>query len=414
MKRAKAKAGEIIPRLQQDGRWRTKVTIGTDPLTGKPRRRDVYGATSEECALKARKLLDRVTHHGMNSVPRGRDLTVSQWIDQWLLASRETQVLRPNTLSGYESMCRIHIVPMIGNIPLNKLSTQDVHLMLTATDSEGNPAMSAAMRRHAHKVLSAALAEAERYGHVDTNVAKLVRTKRPREPEVVPLSVGQVRQVLSLARSRDEAARWQLALVLGLRQSEALGLRWQDIDLDKGLMHVSRQLNRRRWQHGCDVEHDCPGTPSTCPQARRLDELAETKTDRSVRTITLPEGVVADLRRQRKVQDRQRRRAKDRWVEKDFVFTGRYGNPVSQRVDQLAWRDLLVDAGVPHIRLHDARHTAATLLVALGTPHVTIMEVMGWSHLGMITRYTHRVDDMHRRAADGMQRLLEGEISRSL
>ena len=194
--------------------------------------------------------------------------------------------------------------------------------------------------------------------------------------------------MLQSALDGRNGARWAVALALGLRQGEALGLRWDDVDLDAGTLLVRRGRLRPRWEHGCN------GTCGRkfggyCPNRVALrDETAETKSRAGRRGIGLPDQLVELLRTHRAEQDRERVEAAQLWTG-GWVFASPTGAPLNPRTDWTDWKKLLHRAGVRDGRLHDARHTAATVLLLLGVPERAVMGVMGWSNTAMAARYQH-------------------------
>jgi integrase len=201
---------------------------------------------------------------------------------------------------------------------------------------------------------------------------------------------GQVPQPSGLAA---------VALALGLRQGEALVLRWADVDLDAGTLVVRRSRLRPKWLHGC-AEPCGRRYPGYCPQRRPArEESVETKSRAGRRRIGLPDELVALLRKHRDEQDRERELAGQLWTEGGWVFTTPMGGPLNHRSDYDEWKRLLVRAGVRDGRLHDARHTAATVLLLLGVPERAVMGLMGWSHSAMAARYQHLTGAVQRDVA---------------
>ena len=224
---------------------------------------------------------------------------------------------------------------------------------------------------------------------VARNVASLVEPpKQVRAETPMPLDVEECRKLLATAAGRRNAARWTVALALGLRQSEALGLQWRDIDLDAGRLSVRRGLHRV----------DGEGVV-----------FQEPKTPRSRRTIAIPGPLIEALRAQRETQDLERMVAGSEWQDWDVVFAQPNGRPLDKHSDYEAWIRLLDDAGVRRIRLHDGRHTAATLLLSAGVHPRVVMELLGHSQMRTTTDiYSHVMPALAQEAADRMGRTLWG------
>lgn len=218
------------------------------------------------------------------------------------------------------------------------------------------------------------------------------------ESEVEPYSVEEVQCLLLEANKRRNSARWMLALALGLRQGETLGLRWSDVDLDNEYLKLRRNRLRPRYEHGCPEASPCGRKAGYCRdkvQVRR--ETKNTKSRAGRRAVPLPGPLVAMLRAHAETQARERKAAGDLWTESDYVFTKPLGGPLSPNTDYHDWKRLLEDAGVRNARLHDARHTAATVLMLLGVPARVIDQIMGWepgTSASMRARYLHVPDAM--------------------
>ena len=217
----------------------------------------------------------------------------------------------------------------------------------------------------------------------------LAKAPRLVEKEVEQYTVDEIRLLLKTAMGGRNGARWAIALALGLRQGEALGLKWSDVDLVIGTLVVRRGRLRPRWRHGCD------GTCGRkygghCPQ--RIPERAETAEPKSKagrRVVGLPPELVELLVTHRAEQDHERAIAAQLWTDGGWVFAKPAGGPLNPRTDWTDWKKLLTAAGVRDGRLYDARHTAATVLLQLGVPERAVMGVMGWSNTAMAARYQH-------------------------
>lgn len=246
----------------------------------------------------------------------------------------------------------------------------------------------AATAHQVHRTIRTALNHALRRGHVTRNVATLAVPPRIEEEEVEPYDVEEVQRLLSEAAKHRNSARWSIALALGLRQGEALGLRWADVDLPGGVLRVRKNRLRPKYLHGCGG--DCGRMPGYCKErVRKNEDTANTKSRAGRRAIGVPDELVRLLELHRKEQERERRLAAHEWRETGFVFTSPIGAPLVPSTDYDAWKQLLVDAKVRDGRLHDARHTAATVLLILGVPERVVMQIMGWSSTAMAARYQH-------------------------
>jgi len=295
----------------------------------------------------------------------GRSETVAQWLTHWVenVASR---TVRPKTLAGYRTAVNHHLIPGIGAHRLDKLLPDHIEKLYIGTPDAARRAQRAVRR-----------------SRITANPAQIARSSRLVEIEIEPFEMDEARRILKTAASRRNGARWAIALSLGLRQGEALGLKWIDIDLDKGTLIVRRALQRNTWQHGRGGFRSGK-RGADCPD-RHGGGLAivETKSRSGRRAVGLPAPLTELLRKHWAEQDGERELAGSLWQEGGWLFAQPNGKATDPRADHREWKRLLVEAGVRAAPLHDARHTAATMLLALGVPQRAVMDVMGWSHTAM-------------------------------
>jgi hypothetical protein len=175
-----------------------------------------------------------------------------------------------------------------------------------------------------------------------------------------------------------------------------------------GTLTVRRALQRQSWQHGCDLATPCGRTRGADCPARHSGDLivVEPKSRAGRRVLSLPTPLIGALLAHRQTQDAERTLAAELWQDGQWVFTQPTGRPIDPRADHAEWKALLAAAGVRDARLHDARHTAATMHLVLNVPSRTVMDLMGWSQLSMTQRYQHVPDQLRRDVADKLGRLL--------
>ena len=365
----------------KDGYWHGRVTVGVRD-DGRPDRRHVMRKT-QAAAVKAVRALERDRDKGSVRAA-GRVWTVGEWLTYWVEEIAAPHV-RENTLAGYRVAVNTHLIPGVGAHRLDRLQPEHLERLYRKIITAGRAPGTA---HQAHRVIRAALSEAERRGRVTRNVAKLARAPRLEELEVEPYSVAEVQSLIKAALTRRNGARWAVALALGLRQGEALGLRWSDVDLATGTLWVRRGRLRPSYVHGCG--DTCGRKAGFCPKRRNTRaETDDTKSRAGRRAIGLPAELVALLERHRDEQEKERITSAQLWRDSDYVFTTPRGEPVNPNTDHGHWKRLLADAGLRDGRLHDARHTAATVLLILGVPERAVMGLMGWSTTAMAARYQH-------------------------
>jgi integrase len=293
-----------------------------------------------------------------------------------------------NTHDGYRIDVEKHLIPGVGSHWLDRLEPEHLERLYAKMQDAG---LAAGTAHHVHRTVRNALNEAVRRGHLTRNPAVLAKSPSVSEEEVEPYEVPEVQRLLEAAAQRRNSARWAVALALGLRQGEALGLKWDDIDLDKGTIRIRRSRIRPKYEHGCGGT--CDATPGRCPQRRNTRPVTgDAKSKAGRRTIGLPAPLVALLHKHRADQEAERALARQLWRDEGWVFATPIGGQLNHNTDYHEWKRLLKVAGLREARLHDARHTAATVLLILRQPERTVMSLMGWSSTGMAKRYQHVTD----------------------
>lgn len=386
----------------QDGRWRAAVTVGKS-VEGKPKRKVFTAATRHEVADELTTAL-RDRQRGININPAKQ--TVGEFLNDWLNMVKAD--VSPPTYVSYEGVVRLHLIPTLGEIPLGKLGAHHVQrLKQTKLDAivengpgvrkaiEGQPPppprhLSAATVRYCLVVLRMALDRACMLDLVPRNVALLVDFPKAEHAEIAPYTPEQA-QKFEAAKQHRLGALFTAALALGLRKGEALALQWSAIDLERGTLAVRLALQRVKM----------PGEK----KGRLI--LKEPKRS-SRRTINLPQVCVSALLQHRAMQEQERRLAGTRWKESDYVFTTGIGTPLEPRNLERAYGQILAIAGLHHIRIHDLRHTAATLLLAQGVHQRVVMDLLGHSQIAItMNLYSHVVPALRKEAAEQMDAILK-------
>jgi integrase len=385
----------------EDGKWHGRVTMGLRD-DGKPDRRHVERKSKAEVVAKVREL-EKERDTGRTRKP-GCGWTVEQWLNHWL-ENIARPSLRHSSYSAYRVAVNKHLIPGVGAHRLEKLEPEHLERLYARMTQQGSKPATA---HQAHRTIRTALAEAVRRHHITSNPAVVARGPRITDDEIEPYSIEDVRRIMDAASGQRNSARWAVALSLGLRQGEALALRWTDVNLDTGTLRVRWSRLRPTYEHGCRGKCGRPAA-GYCPDRRQTNPLVgETKSRAGKRIIGLPERLVALLRHHRAAQDAERAAARQMWNDGDWVFASPTGEPLNPNTDYHEWKALLKAAGVRETRLHDARHTAATVLLAIGVPERAAMGVMGWSSTAMAARYQHMTDPIRRDIAERVGGLLWG------
>ncbi|CBG72651.1 putative integrase [Streptomyces scabiei 87.22] len=407
-KRTRQPNGRSSIYLGNDGKWHGRVTVGTRD-DGKPDRRHVERKTRAEVTAAVRELEKQRDAKTVRKP--GRPWTVTAWLTHWI-ENVAPLAVNDNTMVGYGVAVRKHLIPGLGAHRLDKLSPEHIEVFYAKMQANGSKAATA---HQVHRTFRVALNEAVRRGHLGKNPVQLAKAPKVGDYEVEPYTVAEVQRLLRAAGQSRNSARWAVALALGLRQGEVLGLQWEDVDLDAGFLMVRRSRHRPQYAHGC--AEPCGRKAGYCPQKRRSNpETSTTKSRAGRRAVGLPEQLVDLLRAHRTAQDTEREAAGTKWVDGGLVFPDENGRSPSHRTDWAEWKALLAGAKIRDGRLHDARHTAATVLLILGVPERAVMGLMGWSTTAMAARYQHMVDAVRAdvaRQVDGLIWRTDGENTES-
>jgi integrase len=364
--------------LRKDGLWVGAVSLPTG------RRKAVYGRTRDEVR---RKLTGALHARESGTLTDARGQTLGQFLDIWL-----AEIVKPSvrtwTYRGYEVHVRLHIKPVLGHIALDRVEPAHVQALLNRKLKEG---LSSKSVRYIRGTLRTALQQAVRWGYLARNAAALVDGPRIERYEIKPFDGTEARRLLDALEGDRLRALYSVALTMGLRQGEALGLRWQDVDLAIGYLHVQKQLQRIDGKFG----------------------LVDLKTSRSRRTLVMPATIVAQLNEHQRRQAEELKAKDHRPNGLDLVFTRPDGGPLDGTVVTHQFHRLLDRAGLQQRRFHDLRHSCATLLLAQGVSPRVVMEILGHSQIALtMNTYTHVLPELKRDAAERMDRVVSGELER--
>lgn len=383
--------------------WHGRVTVGVRD-DGKPDRRHVRGKTKAAVTEKVRQL-ERLRDAG-RVAKVGQRWTVTTWLMYWIENIAVPPNVSENAHAGYSVDVRCHLIPGIGAHRLDRLEPAHLEKLYVKMQRDGKAAGTA---HHVHRTIRNALNEAVRRGHLSQNPALLAKAPRLSDEEPEPYEIEEVQRLLKVASERRNGARWVVALALGLRQGEALGLRWEHVNLSKGTLRIRHNRLRPKYEHGC--RDTCGRKAGYCPERKQVRaDTGPTKSRAGRRVIGLPEPVIVLLKVHQEQQNAERDAARQLWHDEGWVFTKPDGRPLNPNTDYHEWKELLKEAGLRDARLHDARHTAATVLLILAVPTPTAMAIMGWSSAAMATRYQHVLDCIRRDVAKQVGGLLWAEL----
>ena len=350
--------GSVFQR--KDGRWVVQVELGDG------KRKQFYVTSQSEGIKKLREVQHELEQ---GTLPTGPQQTVRQYLQYWL-----EEVHRPTLFVGTYVKYRVfvykHLIPALGHLRLQKLTPQHVQSLYRQKEQELSPGTIRLM----HSVLRKALDTAVRWNLLARNVCDVVSPPREEKREMQTLTVEQAHKLLALVREHRLEMLLTMALVTGMRRGELLALRWSRVDLEGQSVHVSRTVG---YVTGYGYVE------------------AEPKTTAGKRVVMLPSFVVDMLRQHRAQQQEARLRVGSAWEDRDLVFVNRRGGYLNPAYLLVVFKKVLAQAGLPHMRFHDLRHSAATILLSMNVHPKIVQEILGHSDISMtLNIYSHVVPSM--------------------
>ena len=379
---AKRKSGEGMIRLRSDGRWEGRYVVGYDEK-GLPKTKNVLAKTKRECQEKLKEKLGEQTRtpetKARPSMPFG------EWIDLWYRSFCEPK-LRATTAAAYENHIYKHIIPGLGDIALNKLSQGDLQAFYAQLKKSGRlvkikqfgEGLSDRAVRACHGCIFSALESALRQKLIYRNPAVGCRLPPKKGREMQILTREETQRLLFEAKEEGFYELFLLDLATGLRRGELLALRWEDLDFERGELHIRRQVER---VNGRIVERDL-------------------KTKNAARTLILPPELIAVLRRYRETVN-------SRWM---FPSPVKEDQPRDQAACRKRLSQILERAGCKHVRFHDLRHAFATNALQYGMDVKTLAAVIGHASVETtLNIYAHVTSEMKTQAAKKIDRFIRAE-----
>lgn len=323
--------------------------------------------TQQESRRKAKEKFAALPAIEEGKIVRHTLQKVGHFLGEWLDSTHQHEIA-PSTYRRYASLCTHHINPTIGQVIVNRLHRDDIKYLLRVMSDKGQSGRS---QQQAQALLSGALTYAVDHGLISSNPAKGLPRVALHQKPIKPLSSTEVKALLADAKGTFMCARLQLAMLIGLRQGEALGLRWSDINFLSNLMTISQQVQ-------------LSGAETV---------FVPLKTEASIRKIAIGQKMKECLLMHRQIVDEMKALAGTSWIENELVFPSRNGMPLHSKVDYSRWIRALAKLGIEHRSLHNARHTAGTLMCEAGVGIETIRRVLGHSNVLMTSRtYVHNAE----------------------
>ena len=367
----KRKNGEGTVRLRKDGRWEGRIVIGYDE-NGLPKTKNVLAKTKGECIEKLKALKSTITPD--TPVKLKADMPFGEWLDYWYETYCKPNA-RPATQRTYEGYIRLYLHPRLGNIPLNKVTINDVQQMCTWMMTEarmdqknGDSGLSDSQVRNCYSLCDRVLKKAVAEKLIARNPTKGCKLPPNRPNEMKVLSREDMQKVLIQAKEENYYELFLLEFATGLRLGELMALQWDDVDLVTGELRINKQVN-------------LVGSKLV---------ISEPKTKAAVRTLILPPSV-------RKVLAEYKTRVNSRWL---FPSPKKDDLPIIPSAVSRRLHTLLEHAGCEQVRFHDLRHTFATNALARGMDIKTLSTILGHvSSATTLNTYSHVTDEMRQRAA---------------
>jgi len=366
--------------------WAYKVDLARDPATGQRRQRQKGGFRTKKAAEE--DLGDLLGEIHKNTVAGTGTMQLGPWLDEWLATVKPS--LRTSTYELYASAVTNWITPRIGALRLAEVTPQSIQRLYTDLSKKGRKngtGLGPRSVRLAHQVLLQAFSKAVEWRLTPTNPAAAGVVLPRMEPKEMRTLTAQDAKALLDATADDRlGALWCVLMTTGLRRGEALGLRWVDVDLADARLEVRQTIVAVK------------GTPM----------FSEPKTKAGRRSVYLAARTIGALSDHRQRQKKDRKLAGSAWNDAGLVFTTTTGGPLHPRNVLRDFQVALDRADVSRVRIHDLRHTVATLLLHEGAHPKVVQELLGHANVAItLNTYSHATPGLHRDAADMMEGVLK-------
>jgi len=350
-----------IYRRKSDGYWVGSLSLPDG------NRKVFYGKKQSEVIAKLDEAANDL-RRGMLAV--GSNTTLQEYLENWL-ENVHKPTIRLSTYLNYRKLLKNYLVPGIGKVKIHRLTPQQVQGFYSQKMSEG---LAPKTVNNIHGVLHKALDNAVKWNILPRNVCDAVTPPRIPRKEKNVLTKQQAHTLLEEVRTHRLEALLTLAITTGMREGELLALHWQDMNFEDCSLQVKRAVSYLKGYGYVE---------------------SEPKTAKGRRMIKLPVFVVDILVRHKAQQEEQRREVGSTWIDKDLVFTNAQGYYYSSSTLRKVFRRFLVSIGLPHMRFHDLRHSAATILLAMKVHPKVVQEILGHSQIAMtLDVYSHALPSM--------------------
>lgn len=387
--------------------WEARITVGQDPGTGKQIQKSFSGKTQKEVREKMQAAAVAINEHAYFEPSK---MTVAQWLDIWL--DEYCGGVKYRTAKHYRAQCNTHIKPALGATKLSNLTTPQIQMFynelgrtgqtVTRRDKETGKVtstkepLSTKSVKNIHCILSKALNTAIEVGYLKDNPASRAKLPKVERKEISPLTDEQVKAFLKELETEEYSALYKVIIFTGLRESEAIGLTWDSIDFEKGILKINKQLQKRPIKDGGYT-------------------FAPLKNDKT-RMITVPPFIIDVLKDRRIQQLSERFEAGNQWEgyqntqeqKTALVFTTKVGKPINPKVVYLHYKKIAAKIAAPNSRVHDLRHTFAVVSLQNGDDVKTVQGNLGHATAAFtLDIYGHVSEKMKEDSAARMQAYID-------
>ena len=357
---------------RKDGRWCAQVSLNGKRITK-------YAKTQHECRDWVKQTLDKI-EHGLTF--EGAQLSLERYMQSWLTGKELSR--RSSTVRNYRRYTDLYILPALGKLRLQAIVPAHIRQLYLRLQMEGKGARTIQL---VHVTLRCAFAQAVKEGLIGHSPLDAVERPKVETKQFQIFTEEQARKFMMTAKGHPYEALFYLALTTGMRKGEILGLKWSDVDWEKSMLRVERQLQQVSFNGGA---------------------LAPTKTKSGRRQIKLGKGLQAMLELHRQRQQTQKLLAGDRWKENGMIFTTSIGTYIDQTKVSREFKRILREADLPDIRFHDLRHTSLSFLLDRGTPVNTVQNRAGHSKASITTDiYGHSMAHSQDEAAEDIEEIVK-------
>lgn len=365
---------------KRGSKWSIVVDIGKDPKTGKRKQKWFSGyKTKKEAQADLARIINEIEQ---NTFIIPANTTLKDYLEYWIKQRKPN--LSPTTIYGYKTIINKHIVPELGNVQLKDLNP----LMITEYYNNKLETLSGRTVLHHHRLLRKALQDAKGWQLIKLNPADHVETPKAKKYKANVLNLDEIKELLKALEGHWLEVPICLMLFLGLRRGELLALKWSDVDYDNKTISITRNLVRAG-DSGNELI------------------LKDPKTEESIRTIPISDNILNLLKKQNLRQKENKLKLGAYYKDSDFIFTTENGELINPASFSARFAEFIKDNNLKNIRVHDLRHTNATLMLKSKIPAKIASQRLGHSNTSTtLDLYSHVLKDMEKETSDKIDNMI--------